>query len=504
MKLSATSTLPASTEMVILPLVKDASLEEKLKQLGALYLLPSADVIQDFKGEFKEILVIYPNSGIKKVALVGLGTKSAFSDITAAMRMFSYQQREKMPAHITIDLVNNNTTPEKLLFYTEAIANGLLQGNYDIRLYKTNKTPFRHPFTAVEDSSVDFLVEAPQVPAALAAAERGHHFATTQLRLFDLVNAPGNQKRPQQIADWAVASAKTHGYKATIWDKKEIEKNGLHALLSVNQGSAQPPCFIILEYQPAHPTQKKLPKIGLVGKGVTFDTGGVSLKEPAGMHYMKSDMGGAAAVLGAFEVAAKIQLAAILVAAIPVTENCIDGASTMPGDVIGSYSGKTIEVIDTDAEGRLILADGLSYIAKNHQPDVLIDLATLTGSCIRTFGYACAGLFSNNDALAEKIAVAGDETGERAWRLPIWDIYAEDMQSDIADIRNLGDKPMAGATTAAKFLEAFIDNHPCWAHLDIAGVAFGTMDYGAQKCATGYGIRLLIRLIEGYAPDSNS
>jgi leucyl aminopeptidase len=128
----------------------------------------------------------------------------------------------------------------------------------------------------------------------------------------------------------------------------------------------------------------------------------------------------------------------------------------------------------------------------------------LTGSCIRTFGYACAGLFSNNDTLAQRIAAAGDETGERAWRLPIWDVYAEDMQSDIADIRNLGDKPMAGATTAAKFLEAFIDNHPCWAHLDIAGVAFGAMDYGAQKCATGYGIRLLVRLIEGYAPDSSS
>lgn len=497
MKLSATSSFPTSTEMVIIPLVKDSSLEVKLKQLGELYLLPSMDVIQDFKGEYKEILVIYPSAGPKKVALVGLGTKSAFSDIAAAMRTFSYQQREKLPAHIAIDLLNNHISPDKLLFFTEAIANGLLQGNYDIRLYKTNKTPFKHPFTAIADSSVDFLVEESQVAAVQAAAERGQHFATTQLRIFDLVNAPGNQKRPQQIADWAIASAKTYGYKATIWDKKEIEKNGLHALLSVNQGSAQPPCFIILEYQPTQPAKKDLPKIGLVGKGVTFDTGGVSLKEPTGMHYMKSDMGGAAAVLGAFEVAAKIQLQAVLIGAIPVTENCVDGASTMPGDVISSYSGKTIEVIDTDAEGRLILADGLSYMVKNHQPDVLIDLATLTGSCIRTFGYACAGLFSNNDDLSQKIAAAGDESGERAWRLPIWDVYAEDMQSDIADIKNLGDKPMAGATTAAKFLEVFIDNHLCWAHLDIAGVAFGSMDYGAQKCATGFGIRLLVRLAEG-------
>ncbi len=499
MKFAAATTLPSGTGLAIIPLVKDNTLETTLKQLGEQYQLPSADVIQDFKGEYKETLVIYPSGGLRKVVFIGLGNRSSFTDLAGALRAFSYQHREKIPPQMAVDLLHGNITADKHASFAEAFANGLCQGNYDIRLYKTDKTAFKHPFSIVAGSVVHFLVQKSHMAGVVSAASRGSQFAATQLRIFDLVNAPANQKRPQQLADWALDSARQFGYKVVVWDKKTLEKKGFHALLSVNKGSAHPPCLIVLEYKPVKPAKKKLPKIGLVGKGVTFDTGGVSLKDPAGMHYMKSDMGGAAAVLGAFEVAARLQIQAELVGAIPVTENCIDGASTLPGDVIRSYSGKTIEVIDTDAEGRLILADGLSYLAKNHKPDVLIDIATLTGSCIRTFGYACAGLFTNSDHLSAKLSTAGDESGERVWRLPTWEVYADDMQSDIADIRNLGDKPMAGAITAAKFLEVFINNHPQWAHLDIAGVAFGSMDFGSQKCATGYGIRLLVRLAESWA-----
>jgi len=245
----------------------------------------------------------------------------------------------------------------------------------------------------------------------------------------------------------------------------------------------------VLEYKPA--TAQTGQTIGLVGKGVTFDTGGISIKDSTNMHLMKSDMGGAAAVLGTVELAAKLQLPVHLVGVIPSTENSVDGDSTKPGDVIGSYAGKTIEVIDTDAEGRLILADALAYVIKNHQPDVLIDLATLTGSVIGTLGYVAAGLFTTNDTLANTLLNVSDKTGEKLWRLPMWDDYKEDLKSDVADVKNYHGKPFAGAIMGAKFLEVFTSKHPAWAHLDIAGTAFTDSEFGSQKNATAYGIRLL-------------
>ena len=214
------------------------------------------------------------------------------------------------------------------------------------------------------------------------------------------------------------------------------------------------------------------------------------------MHLMKSDMGGAAAVFGAMELAAKLQLPINLIGIVPACENAVDGKAFKPSDVIGSYSGKTIEIIDTDAEGRLILADGLNYMVKNFQPDVMIDLATLTGSCIATLGYHAAGMFTNNDELAQKLTQAADQTGERLWRLPLWDVYKEDISSDIADVRNYSGKPMAGAISATKFLEVFTENHQNWVHLDIAGTAFGDTEFAPQRAGTAFGVRLLLEFLE--------
>ncbi len=214
------------------------------------------------------------------------------------------------------------------------------------------------------------------------------------------------------------------------------------------------------------------------------------------MQFMKSDMGGAAAVLGAMELAAKLQLPVHLIGVIPATDNCVDAKSIKPGDVIGSYSGKTIEVDNTDAEGRLILADGICYLNRTYQPDVMIDLATLTGSCFATFGSKVAGLFSNNDALARQIYQQGLKTGELVWQMPIWDIYGKMIQSDIADIKNNHQPPVAGAIAAAKFLEFFTEKHPAWAHLDIAGTAFGDSEYSATKSGTAFGVRLLVAYLE--------
>ena len=257
-----------------------------------------------------------------------------------------------------------------------------------------------------------------------------------------------------------------------------------------------------MEYKPA--TAKVLHKIGLVGKGVTFDTGGLSIKPSTNMHYMKSDMGGAAAVFGTLEMAAKLQLPMHVIGVVPATENSVDSLSTKPGDVIGSYQGKTIEVIDTDAEGRLILADGLTYTVRRFAPDVLIDLATLTGSCIRTLGTYAGGLFSNNDELVEKLNLAGEQTGERLWRLPLWDDYKKELKSDVADLKNFSGNPSAGAITAAKFLEEFIEKHPAWAHMDIAGVAVSDSEFSSQKSATGFGIRMLIDYMQGLIDEAKA
>ena len=214
------------------------------------------------------------------------------------------------------------------------------------------------------------------------------------------------------------------------------------------------------------------------------------------MHLMKSDMGGAAAVFGAMELCAKLRLPIHLVGIVPATENSVDALAIKPSDVINSYSGKTIEIIDTDAEGRLILADGLSYMVRHYKPDVLIDLATLTGSAVRTFGYHAAGLFSNDDELAAKLYEASETCGELVWRLPLWDVYKDDIKSDVADVRNFSGRPLAGAIGAAKFLEVFTQDHPSWAHLDIAGVAFSDMEFSSQKSATAFGVRLLMEYLD--------
>ena len=233
-----------------------------------------------------------------------------------------------------------------------------------------------------------------------------------------------------------------------------------------------------------------------MAKGLLSIRGGVSIKPSTNMHYMKSDMGGAAAVMGTVEMAAKMQLPIHIMGVVPATDNSVDAKSVKPGDVISSYDGKTIEVIDTDAEGRLILADGLAYIAKNFKPDILIDLATLTGSCIRTLGTYAGGLFSNNDGLGSNLMDAAQQTGERLWQLPLWEDYRKEIKSDVADVKNFSGNPSAGAITAAKFLEMFIQDHSVWAHMDIAGVAVSDSEFSSQKSATAFGVRLLVSYLE--------
>jgi leucyl aminopeptidase len=266
-------------------------------------------------------------------------------------------------------------------------------------------------------------------------------------------------------------------------------------LLAVNKGSQEPPTFTILDYKPKGKSKKV---IALVGKGVTFDSGGISIKPSQGMDEMKSDMSGAACVIGTLEAVALLGLPIRVIGLIPATDNMPSGTAQTPGDVITTMSGITVEVGNTDAEGRLILADALTYAKKEYDPDVIIDLATLTGACIVALGYSVAGLFSNDDELAGEIFKSGQTTGEKVWRLPLWDEYDELIKSDVADVHNTGGRG-AGTITAAKFLEKFIDGHKHWAHIDIAGPAFSAKGGGKTPGGTGFGVRLMVDLLKAWA-----
>ncbi len=453
--------------------------------------IPAALIEKGFGAEYKESHVLYGNTTapFRRIFLLGLGDNPGFRELLTASRSFFRRQRHQLGAALTVHWPPG-MPEEQLPRWIDATINGCLLAGYDIGHYKTTGKDKK---TAPLDS-VGLVLPHPPGPLHEYALRKGQAAAETMAEILQLVNAPANRTTPQFLADWAAAAGQQHGFRVQVLDKPQLETMGFDALLAVGRGSEPPPLLIIMEYAPSDATDA--PCIGLVGKGVTFDTGGLSIKPSANLHYMKSDMGGAAAVLGTVALAAKLRLPVRLVAAIPATENSVDALSIRPGDVIGSYSGKTIEVIDTDAEGRLILADALSYLTQTFAMDVVIDLATLTGSCIRALGTYAAGLFTNNDRLADQLLAAGTATGEKLWRLPLWPEYRQELNSDIADIKNLSSNPAGGAITAAKFLEEFIRDHTAWAHLDIAGTALADSEFTSQKSATGYGIRLLLHFLE--------
>ncbi len=488
MKFSVLNSLDQQPPALIVPMMNNGAQEAVLQALATFTGLEIELLQQDFKAELAEVHTLYWQG--KRLYLLGLGSKPQFADVQKAFRSFSHKMRQKFTTPLGISFLHDNL-PIAPVAWAEAAINGLLLGSYHLGRFKTGNSE-QHPFDDAE-ANVQIFIDQQYTDSVLKVAQRAAFFAETQMQIYDLVNAPSNKKIPDDLAQWAVESGKKYGYLVEIWDKAEIEKQGLHALLAVNQGSNVEPRFIIMEHKPEG---KKLKKVGLVGKGVTFDTGGLSIKPAANMHLMKSDMGGAAAVLGAMELLAKLKVPIHAIGVVPATENSVDAHALKPSDVIGSYSGKTIEVIDTDAEGRLILADGLTYVARHFQPDFLINLATLTGSTVRTFGYHVAGLYCNNDDLADHLFKVGERTGERLWRLPIWEVYKEEVKSDVADVRNISGKPVAGGIAAAKFLEVFIENHPAWAHLDIAGTAFIDSEFASQRSATAFGVRLLIEFME--------
>ncbi|KQT17376.1 peptidase M17 [Chryseobacterium sp. Leaf404] len=316
-----------------------------------------------------------------------------------------------------------------------------------------------------------------------------------QFACMEWLNKPANYKKTDVLSSFLKDLSKKYDFKYTSFNRKKCEELGLGAYLAVNQGSEKDAAFTVLEYK----TKSKNAKtVGLIGKCVTFDTGGISIKASDNMHYMKSDMGGATAVIGALIYAAEKALPVNIVAILPITDNAVSENAYLPSDVIKAYNGKTIEVLNTDAEGRMTLADALSYMSKNYRTDVMIDLATLTGSSVRMFGDTCGAMFSNNENLKNLLLKTGDKTNQRLWNLPLWNVWKDDFKSDVADVKNISMKPIGDCIVAAKFLEEFIEGHENWAHLDIAGVAFGNTGYSKEKAATGYGVQLLAEIIEKY------
>lgn len=371
-------------------------------------------------------------------------------------------------------------------YYYQTFAEGILLGNYSFDKYKSKQQK-------IKTLDVHFYSDnEKKLKSAISLAEK---LITSVNLTRDLQNEPGNNLTPELFAKRVVSEAKQYSIKTTVFSDTEIQKRKMGGLVAIGQGSVNKPRFIILEYKPAVKSKKdkksKVKKVALVGKGITFDTGGISLKPSKNMGEMKADMSGAAVVVGTLIAAAKSKLPVHLYGIIPAAENMCSGEAIRPGDVIKTYSGKTVEIEDTDAEGRVVLADALHY-ASQLKPDQIIDLATLTGACVVALGEFVAGMFTKNELMAENLYKSGMTTFDRVWRLPLWDDYNELIKSDFADVANLGSSRWAGAITAAKFLEHFVDKKIPWTHLDIAGPAMNNDSRSyTKKYMTGFGVRLL-------------
>ena len=328
--------------------------------------------------------------------------------------------------------------------------------------------------------------DATKLKEARRGVRRGRALAEATCLARDLVNHPGDEVTPAYLARTARRLAKTHDLRCRVFSAKGLAQLGMGALLAVGQGSANKPRFIVLEHGP----HKGEPLV-FVGKGITFDSGGLSLKTVEGIRTMKTDMSGAAAVLGAMQAVAALGLKRRVVGLIAAAENMPSSTAFRPDDVLRTLAGKTIEIVSTDAEGRLVLADALAY-ATRYEPAAVVDLATLTGACVTALGHHASGLFANDDDLASRLLAAGEQTGERLWRLPLWPEYRDQIDSDIADMKNSGGRP-AGASTAAALLAEFAPYS--WAHLDIAGTAWceKAQPY-VPRGGVGIGVRLLTQL----------
>jgi leucyl aminopeptidase len=439
----------------------------------------------DFSGKKDEVAVIYPSGPAARVLLVGLGTTEEIdrAGIRRAAAVTAKRARAlgvpRAGFHLPAEVRGQVSVAEA----SQAIAEGLAQGAWQFNEMKRRDEDSKKP----QLDRVDILISDSTNDSG-EGRRLGEAIGAGQTFARSIQVLPGNVCTPSYLANVARELAQRHGFEITVLDRSAITKEKMGALLSVAQGSAEEPRFIALEYKGAEGAP-----VVLVGKGVTFDSGGISIKPAQNMEDMKYDMSGAAAVLGTFEMLGRLKPAVHVVGLIPSTENMPSGTAVKPGDVVTSHLGKTIEVINTDAEGRLILCDALSY-ARRYRPAAVLDIATLTGAIVVALGHTAAGVMGNDDQLVEEVRAAGERAGERVWPLPLWEDYRDLMKSDIADVKNSGGRP-AGSISAGWFLREFVDGFP-WAHLDIAGTAYTDRDEPTRvKGPTGMGVRLFTEFV---------
>jgi len=443
---------------------------------------------RDFEAKPSQISVIYTRGTLlsKRIALVGLGKQSEFNleKLRAAFARISGHLRN-MNIKEAATSINLNLIPGKKDQIAQAAAEGAMLGLYQ---YTTYKTVNREDLKDME--KLNFIADGKDFSLIESTVKKARIIAGAVYFARDLISAPANEMTPSIMAQKAREIAARKNVSCKVLDKKKMKEIGMNALLGVASGSCEEPKFIILEYAGG---KKNAAPIVLVGKGLTFDSGGISIKPADKMDEMKTDMSGGAAVMGAIMVAADLQLPLNITGLIPATENMPGGSALKPGDILKSYSGKTIEVLNTDAEGRLILADALAY-ASVYKPEAVIDLATLTGACIVALGDDVIGMLGTDDKLKKEIDKAAQNTGELVWELPLWESYHELIKSDIADYKNSGGRA-AGTITAAAFLSKFAGDYP-WVHLDIAGPAWTGKDKAyVPKGASGVGVRLLVEFL---------
>ena len=491
MTFSITASLKSrkTSEVIIFPFWEGAKKAQPVTDLGDLKKAVQPPITHDdFLGKANEMALVYlSGTKEKRCLMLGLGKHEKLS-VEGLRRAYSEVAKEcqKMAiSQITVVMPNvvelRSITVEQAI---EGVCEGLLLTNYKWEQLTTIK---EETVLLEKVQLVGILPKLlPKVKEFQMIAE-GVHFCR------DLINGNADDITPQELVAASKKIATTFpSVKATIFDKARIKKEKMGLLEAVARGSAVDPAFIILTHKGA-PKSKE--HTILIGKGVTYDTGGLNLKPPSSMETMREDMAGAACVLSTLATAAALKLKCNVTAVVPTTENAIDAKSYKMGDVYVGYDGTTVEIGNTDAEGRLILADALSYSEKHLKPTRMIDLATLTGSVVVALGNDLAGLFCNNEKLAKSLIAAGDETAEHLWRMPLQDSYRKLLKSDVADIRNIGSRA-AGSITAALFLQHFVKK-VAWAHLDIAGTAFQTHESGYwPKNGVGFGVRLLIKFLK--------
>jgi leucyl aminopeptidase len=448
----------------------------------------------DFEGKLHQTTILYPcdDTAIRRLILIGLGKREDFSaDKMRSAGAKAGQTARSLKAKSLAVALAADEIGLSWEVATEASVEGIILGLYQ---YTEFKTLDRESFNEVELLQV-FIRDNENMSLVKAAAARTEKICRAVHFVRNLVSAPANAMTPTIMVREALAIAKGHKkIKTTVLEAADMKRLGMNALLGVAKGSDEPPKFIIMEYRG---TGKEQSPIVLVGKALTFDSGGISLKPAEKMDEMKTDMAGGAAVIGAVCAAADLQLPVNVVALIPATENLPGGRALKPGDILKSLSGKTIEVLNTDAEGRLILADALAY-AGRFKPVAIIDIATLTGACVVALGDHVMGMMGTDDNLKKRIKKASEQTGELLWELPLWDSYSDLIKSDIADYKNAAGRP-GGAITAAAFLSKFVGSYP-WAHLDIAGPAWLTKDQAYNpKGASGAGVRLFVQLLRNWS-----